>query len=79
MWGQILAGGIYQLHRIEIGASRDFINNKRLPPGVTPFAVNNQFLVLSNELHNLVKITRHNPNHVDERPPRKKVVASVHV
>lgn len=79
LWCQILTGGIYQLHRVEIGNSQNFIDNGRLPIGLTPFAMNNQFLVLPNELHRLVKSRRHSSSHLDERPSIKKVIAGVNV
>ena len=79
LWGKVDTCGIYQLHRVKIGTSQNFINNGYIPAGVTPFTVINQFLVLPNNLHHLVKSRRHSSSHMGERLSQKKVIVGVNV
>ena len=76
---QIIIDVINQLHRVEISASRDFIYDWSMPARIASFTMNNQFLLILDKLHQLVNNRGHNPSYVDERPSRKKVIASVHV
>ena len=55
LWGKILASGIYQLQHIEIYCSQDFIYDWRMPAIVDSFNMNNQFMLLQNKLHLLMK------------------------
>ena len=79
LWGQVFTSGIYQLHRVEICTSRYLINNRCLSVGVTPFAMNNQLLVLPNKFHHLMQSRRHNSSHMYERPSQQKVIDGVNV